>query len=137
MREVNFTPDAWDEMWAHVNGSVAEEVVGALLGTIGSHEVKVLVAMPLANMAMDKVNGYEVDPVQMCLLWDSVDQSDGPETVVGFYHSHPFTDAEPSEADWEMAHPGYSYVICSLKNKDAKTFVLGDGSRELRFNGRQ
>lgn len=137
MRDVLFVQEAWDEMWLHAQQNPEEEVVGALLGTLGSHETIVMACAAMVNAAKDKRSFYEVDPVQMCLLWDSVDENPGPETVVGFYHSHPFTSAEPSEADWTLAHPGYSYVICSLRDKEARSFVLGDGTREVRPNGRR
>lgn len=137
MRQVEFTQEAWDEMWIHAQQNPDEEVVGVLLGTMGSHVTTVIGSAEMVNMASDRTSFYEVDPVQMCLLWDAVDEEEGPETVVGFYHSHPHTSAEPSEADIALAHPGYTYVVCSLRDREARSFVLGDGSREVRHNGRR
>ena len=36
------------------------------------------------------------------------------ESIVGFYHSHPTTSAEPSSRDLELAVPGYMYVIIDV-----------------------
>ncbi|MFN8005828.1 MAG: M67 family metallopeptidase [Terriglobia bacterium] len=39
--------------------------------------------------------------------------------VLGFYHSHPNAEARPSAFDLEHAWPFYSYVIVSVKDRQA------------------
>jgi proteasome lid subunit RPN8/RPN11 len=50
--------------------------------------------------------------------------------VVGFYHSHPRSPAEPSETDVaEAAYPGHFYLIVSLaaETEDVRLFRLVGG----------
>lgn len=137
MPNIEFDKSAWDNMWLHARQNPEEEVVGVLLGTIEDDHVRVIAAVEMVNAALDRTSFYEVDPVQVCLMWDKVDENDGPETIVGYYHSHPHSSSEPSEADWAMAHPGYTYVICSLRDSNVHSFRIGKGMREARPNGKR
>lgn len=51
--------------------------------------------------------------------------------MVGIYHSHPETEAYPSEHDVELAfYPEVSYVIVSLKDKNSpniRSFKIEEG----------
>ena len=40
--------------------------------------------------------------------------------IIGFYHSHPDSEAEPSAYDKEHAWPWYSYMIVSVKKNSAE-----------------
>jgi proteasome lid subunit RPN8/RPN11 len=40
--------------------------------------------------------------------------------VIGFYHSHPDSEAEPSVYDREHAWPWYSYIIVSVRKNTAE-----------------
>lgn len=40
--------------------------------------------------------------------------------VLGFYHSHPEAEARPSSFDLEHAWPFYSYIIVSIKERQAR-----------------
>jgi proteasome lid subunit RPN8/RPN11/molybdopterin converting factor small subunit len=48
----------------------------------------------------------------------------GSQEVLGFYHSHPDGEAEPSEADHADALPGYAYAVLAVGTA---------GLREVRF----
>ena len=39
--------------------------------------------------------------------------------ILGFYHSHPNAEARPSPFDLEHAWPFYSYIIVSVKDRQA------------------
>lgn len=41
--------------------------------------------------------------------------TDGP-SVIGFYHSHPDADPEPSRLDRELACRGYWYLIVAVRS---------------------
>ena len=75
--------------------------------------------------------GYTISP-QAYLEAETVARREH-QTVIGFYHSHPDTDARPSETDRRHALPGCAYVIVSVKGgraTDLKAWTLSpDGSR--------
>lgn len=49
--------------------------------------------------------------------------------VIGFYHSHPGTPALPSDADLELACPGYIYVIVGSENGAVRAWRVQDDRR--------
>ncbi len=77
------------------------------------------------------------DPATRFLL-DSKDHFDGRRAarargleIVGFYHSHPRSPAEPSARDLaEFSYPGHFYVIASLRSERAEVglFRFDDGN---------
>ena len=57
--------------------------------------------------------------------------------IVGFYHSHPRTQAAPSETDrGEASYPGHLYLIVSLAGEaaDVRLFRFAGGNfTEVQF----
>jgi len=98
-----------DGIVAHARDSVPAECCGLLLGGADT----VLAAAPARNIADDPARRFLIDPK------DHIDgrrhARDRGLQVVGFYHSHPVSPAEPSAADLaEASYPGHLYVIVSL-----------------------
>ncbi|HEX6309598.1 MAG TPA: M67 family metallopeptidase [Longimicrobiales bacterium] len=83
------------------------ECCGALIGLVRGAEIEVRTLIPVPNEAHGATYRIDADVV---LRLERQAASTSQE-VVGFYHSHPVTAAEPSRADLELASPGYAYLI--------------------------
>jgi proteasome lid subunit RPN8/RPN11 len=97
---------------AHARESAPAECCGILLGLADEiHE-----AVRVRNLA-ESPTRYLLDPGEHIRVRRDA-RSRGIE-ILGFYHSHPRSPAEPSEADHaEAEYPGRLYLIVSLM--DAK-----------------
>ena len=94
----------------------------------------VIEAAPARNIA-DKPTRFLIDPQDHIDAIRSARQR-GLD-VIGFYHSHPYSPAAPSEIDRaEASYPDHLYLIVSLKAErpDIRLFRLTEGNfRELAF----
>ena len=103
------------EIVRHARETAPEECCGLLLGRDGD----IVEAVRARNIADDPATRFLVDPK---------DHFDGRRAarargleVVGFYHSHPRSPAEPSERDLaEFNYPDHLYVIVSLRAEPAE-----------------
>jgi proteasome lid subunit RPN8/RPN11 len=123
---------ALEAIVAHARAMAPRECCGVLLG----HENAILEAVPTANLA-DNVNRFLIDP------HDHIEARrlarNRGLAVVGFYHSHPRSDAIPSPVD--LAEAGYAdhlYLIVGLKDADpdVRIYQLEAGtflSRRLKY----
>jgi desampylase len=84
------------------------ECCGALIGVARSNELEIRTLIPVENLAADH-SSFLIDAATVLRL-ERQAACAGLE-VVGFYHSHPTSTAEPSARDLEEAVPGYLYVI--------------------------
>jgi proteasome lid subunit RPN8/RPN11 len=60
---------------------------------------------------------YRISPEWVRGLEQQVARS--KERILGFYHTHPYGPALPSEEDHRLAWPGYTYLILSVENGTA------------------
>ncbi len=60
----------------------------------------------------DRRTAYQIDWKTLLTAVRSVRQ--GPQEIIGFYHSHPDGRSRPSQRDIESAWVGYAYVIISM-----------------------
>ena len=76
---------------------------------------------------------YEIDPSQLRAALLETDDSDG--SLVGIYHSHPATKAEPSYTDITNARwPAQVYVLTSLRSEPPDVFayrITGGEARKI------
>jgi desampylase len=98
-----------DEVVAHARESAPGECCGLLLG----HGAAVVESVRAANIAADPTRRFEIDPQ------DHIDARRDARSrglaVLGFYHSHPRSSAEPSATDLaEASYPDHLYLIVSL-----------------------
>ncbi|MGI0128546.1 MAG: Mov34/MPN/PAD-1 family protein, partial [Thermoplasmata archaeon] len=56
---------------------------------------------------------FEIRPEELRAMDERLDG--GPDSVVGFYHSHPDHPARPSEFDRDHAWPWYLYLVQSVE----------------------
>lgn len=76
---------------------------------------------PVHNIHADPVTYFEMDPSEQLREWAWIE--DRGLHVIGFYHSHVDTPAEPSGTDLRMAPPGLLSVIVSLAKPEADVRV--------------
>ncbi|MBS7656233.1 M67 family metallopeptidase [Candidatus Bathyarchaeota archaeon] len=70
---------------------------------------------------------YEMDPEEQLKIFQEAEKES--LDVLGFYHSHPYSDAVPSEIDRSLAfYEGFSYVIYSIPSKTLASFIW-DGKK--------
>ncbi|MGL4649258.1 MAG: Mov34/MPN/PAD-1 family protein, partial [Caldilineaceae bacterium] len=74
-------------------------------------------AIRARNLADDRIENYTVDPQTLLRQFEF---EDAGEEMMGIYHSHPVSVAEPSATDaWNAHYPDAVYFICSLEFDDA------------------
>jgi proteasome lid subunit RPN8/RPN11 len=114
---------------AHAREAAPHECCGLLLGRTGT----IVEAVRTRNIADDPATRFLVDPK------DHIDgrraARDRGLEVVGFYHSHPHSAAEPSARDLdEFSAPDQIYAIVSLLAEPAEVALFrleGGGFRRL------
>lgn len=89
------------------------EVCGVLLGWRHPDVVRVQRAVRLRNLSVSRrADRYLLDP-EGFLKVDMWARGRGLD-IVGVWHSHPDSPAQPSETDRELAWPGYAYLIVAV-----------------------
>jgi proteasome lid subunit RPN8/RPN11 len=107
-----------DEVAAHAREALPAECCGVLLGTAS----EIVEAVRTSNLSEDP-NRYCLDPkghidARRAARRRGLD-------VIGFYHSHPHSEPEPSAADLtEAAYPGHLYLIVRPLAEGAKIRVF-------------
>jgi proteasome lid subunit RPN8/RPN11 len=110
-----FTLHGHDAVVAHAREAAPEECCGLLLGRDG----EIVEAVPARNIAGDPTARFQIDPVDHFRAIRTA-RARSLE-VVGFYHSHPRSAAEPSARDLaEFDHSGHLYAIVSLRTEPAE-----------------
>jgi proteasome lid subunit RPN8/RPN11 len=84
------------------------ECCGALIGVTHEDSIEIRTMIPVTNLAPDH-DSFLIDAGTVLRLERQA--ACAGVQVVGFYHSHPTTTAEPSAADLEHAAPGYVHLI--------------------------
>lgn len=99
------------------------ECCGALIGTVHGGTVEVRTLIPVENAARSHSH-YHMDADTVLRLERQA--SCCAQQVVGFYHSHPTTTAEPSATDLRLAVPGYVYLIVQTDSGSIRGWQLRD-----------
>lgn len=113
-----------DEMTAHAKSVYPQEACGFLAGKDGAAKYFI----PIENMDHSTVT-YTMDPKQQLKAFKRI-SGDGLE-LLGIFHSHVASSADPSQTDRQMAfYPEVSYLIVSLADMnrpDLRSFrIEGD-----------
>ena len=101
------------------------EACGLLLGerTDAVHVVTKIAPIPNVAPAED---AFRLDPI----AWRSAELAARQEglLVLGVWHSHPSSNAEPSAQDSRGAQEGWSHLICAARGKRTmRSFYSRDG----------
>lgn len=71
--------------------------------------------VPARNVAADPLAGFEVDPATQIALRRRLREQDGPQDLIGHWHSHPNGRGEPSATDAAMVYePALLWVISAV-----------------------
>ena len=104
---------------AHAREAAPLECCGLLIGR-GDDVVE---AVRARNIAADPATRFLLDPEDHFTARRSARER-GLD-VVGFYHSHPVSAAEPSPRDLaEFSYPGYLYAVVSLRVEPAEVALF-------------
>jgi proteasome lid subunit RPN8/RPN11 len=107
-----------DEVAAHAREALPAECCGVLLGTAS----EVVEAVRTSNLSEDP-SRYRLDPKGHIEALRAA-RHRGLD-VVGFYHSHPHSEPEPSVTDLlEATYPGHLYLIVRPLGEGAKVRVF-------------
>ena len=110
---VRLRPGVLDEIVAHARAEAPNECCGLLVGSSDAIDEAVRVTNVEPGPAR-----YRVNPVEHIRLNKRLRET--PRAVVGAYHSHPRSSAEPSASDIaEAFDPDFLYVIVSLARPEA------------------
>ena len=112
---MTLTSDQAEAIRAHGRETYPDECCGALIGS-GRGVVETL-ALP---------NTTEEGPRRRFLVRPSdyraaeARATERGQELLGFYHSHPDHPAQPSQYDLDHAWPSFSYVIVSVREREAR-----------------
>ena len=112
-----------EEMIAHARKEAPYECCGVIAGK-NDEAVKLL---PTQNAAGDE-NQYVVHPMDVRRIYRELTMRGW--YILATYHSHPRTEAYPSEDDIRLAIYDVPYVIISLKDDEPvlRAFFIRDGA---------
>ena len=103
---------------AHARAACPRECCGLLIAAAGV----IVEAVATENAADDPVRRFEISPIehirQLRRCRAMTAESGGPHAVIGAYHSHPSSVAEPSPTDIAQAFQEFVYVIAGPADAD-------------------
>ena len=99
--------------------SYPQECCGLLLGQL-ANGAKVIVETYPVNNAREEAAQYNRFLIPHSAVREAEQYARGKKLdVLGFYHSHPNAEARPSPFDLEHSWPFYSYIIVSVRDRQA------------------
>jgi [CysO sulfur-carrier protein]-S-L-cysteine hydrolase len=121
---IAIAPRALDAMVAHARREAPNECCGLLIGSPGRIDESIATANLAASQSRFLIDPSEHIAINRRLRGSSRD-------IVGAYHSHPHSLAEPSPTDIAEAHyPEFIHVIVSLadpSNADVRGYRIRNG----------
>jgi desampylase len=129
---ITCAPRVLDSIAEHAKRDAPDECCGLLIGS----GARIDEALPLVNHASDPRRRYEIDPRDFLAALKRCRGT--PATVLGAYHSHPRSSAEPSESDRAEAFGDFLYLIAGPVAEHSpvpiEAFRLEDGNfRRIRL----
>jgi len=106
---------------SHAMREFPNEACGVIAGKKFGEEKLVEKVYEVKNRVKSPLR-YEMDPEEQLKVFQEIEKSF--LEVLGFYHSHPHSNATPSEIDKSLAfYEGFSYVIYSIPLKTLASFI--------------
>lgn len=137
MREVTLAREALSDLHEHAVRAYPDECCGFLIGGRAEGTVArrpILRVAPAVNRTrVERDRRFAIGPQDVAQLEGSLEGT--PETLVGFYHSHPDSPAEPSRLDEANAWPWYTYLVLAVeagRARDVAAFELEPDFRHFR-----
>lgn len=123
----------YDEMFEHARQEYPNECCGVVVGSI-YNDKRIFESHRTRNINKERAKDrFIMDPDELNMLDKQARVSN--LDILGFYHSHPDHPDKPSEYDREWAHPGYSYIIISVKaGKDlrARSWIVEENDSAFK-----
>jgi proteasome lid subunit RPN8/RPN11 len=122
---MRLAPSVVDCVVTHARSAVPAECCGLLLG----RDDDVVMAFAARNIAATPASRFLIDPADHFTALREARRRG--LSVIGFYHSHPRSAAEPSATDEaEASYDGYLYLIVGLAaaEPDIKLYRLDRGA---------
>ncbi|MGA7729723.1 MAG: M67 family metallopeptidase [Chloroflexia bacterium] len=111
---------AKDTITKHAEGGYPNEICGILLGKDSEGHRVILNAMPIENSfeSDEQYHRFRITP-QAMFAAEKLARRDRMD-VLGVYHSHPDSPAQPSEYDKDhAAWTSWTYIIISIRDGNA------------------
>lgn len=129
---VRIAPEALRAVISASEAAYPEEACGLLVGRADGGGWRIAAAHPGANLAASPRTAFEVDPGLRLALHKAL--RGAADDVVGVYHSHADSRAQPSARDLERAfEPDLTWLIVSVLDGQAVLTtahrLAGDGRR--------
>lgn len=117
-----------DKIVAHCHREYPREACGIIAGAGGVARR----VYPLANVSPEPLRRYLIDVKEQKAVLQAMRTSG--ETPMAVFHSHPRTEAYPSDADIDMAYdPHLTHIIVSLAGltPDVRAFRIDRATRTV------
>lgn len=112
----------------HAAAASPDEACGIVVG----HGDRVTAAVPAANVAARPAAAFEIDPAT--LLRVHRECRAGGDAVLGWYHSHPNGDGEPSAVDARGAVEDGKWWLIAAAGRVAAWYTTAGGAVHGRFD---
>lgn len=126
MNKLVLPQDLHDRIVADATRTPTVEICGLL----GGRGTRCTAAYPVRNVSPEPEIAFYMDPQGQIDAMRAM-QASGEE-MIGIYHSHPRTEAQPSARDIAgAAYPGVAFVIISMQDPaaiDIAAFDFADGA---------
>lgn len=118
---VYITADQLQFIMNHARSAYPEECCGFLLGMDSDgRRIRRTLSAPNTNQG-SRGSRFNIDPMELVRADEETRRAS--LNLIGIYHSHPDTPAQPSKIDLENAWPGYTYLVVSVQNGEPKNFA--------------
>ena len=132
---MRIAPELIDEIVAHARDTAPQECCGVITGIDGEAR-----AVERAENEFAHAMRYRIGADEMFRIYRLADARG--EEMVAFYHSHPRSEAHPSETDINEASglPESLHLICSLEDSERPVVrcfeIRGSEVEEVELDGR-
>ncbi len=118
-----------NEIARHSKKESPFEACGILVGVKDDNARVVKKIYRTKNILKSSVR-YQIEPEEQLKIFLEADKK--KLEIMGFYHSHPFHDAQVSSIDQSSAnYPNCVYLIYSIRDNAFKCFLWTEGKFEL------
>jgi len=115
---VYMTADQLQFIMNHARSAYPEECCGFLLGMDSDgRRIRLALSVPNTNQG-SRGSRFNIDPMELVRAEEEARRSN--LNLIGIYHSHPDSPAQPSKVDLDNAWPGYTYLVVSVQNGEPK-----------------
>lgn len=115
-----FTEDALIRIKEHALSEAPKEACGVLAGTT-ENRCTVTKTFSCTNVDKNPLSAYTIDPNELLKVINGIEENKNGLELLGFYHSHPYSRAGPSQIDVERATwNGFFYAIYSFSRDEVR-----------------